>query len=123
MANNNKLTSIFQGLIITIIVVFVLDITQTVILPFVFAVFLSFILEPLVNLLMKLKLNRIFAVTITILITFSILFLVGVLIYTSAKDSTNVEEAFFMLFEKVIGNTLEKKEDQDSTTTHISYAE
>ena len=65
MANPGRLNSIFQGLIITLIVVFVLDFAQSVILPFIFAVFLSFILEPIVNLLIRLKFPRTLSVIIT----------------------------------------------------------
>lgn len=90
MAQKNKLTSVFQGLIITIIVVFILDVAQSVLLPFIFAVFLSFILEPLVDLLIKIKIPRTFSVLITIIISFIFFYLIGLLIYTSAKSfSTN----------------------------------
>ena len=86
MANPSRLNSIFQGLIITLIIVFVLNIAQSVILPFLFAVFLSFILEPLVNLLIKLKLPKTLSVIITILVTFTVLYLIGMVIYASAKS-------------------------------------
>jgi AI-2 transport protein TqsA len=86
MANPSKLTSIFQGLIITLIIVFVLDTAESVILPFIFAVFLSFILEPIVNLLIKLKLPRTLSVIITIFFTFLVLYLIGMVIYASAKS-------------------------------------
>ena len=86
MANPGRLNSIFQGLIITLIVVFVLDIAQSVILPFIFAVFLSFILEPIVNLLIRLKFPRTLSVIITIFFTFLVLYLIGMVIYASAKS-------------------------------------
>ena len=86
MTNPGRLNSIFQGLIITLIVVFVLDIAQSVILPFLFAVFLSFILEPLVNLLIKLKFPKTLSVIVTILVTFLVLYLIGMVIYASAKS-------------------------------------
>jgi AI-2 transport protein TqsA len=86
MANQSKLTSVFQGLIITVIIVFVLDIAQAVILPFIFAVFLAFILEPVVNLLIKIKIPRTISVMVTIFITFLFLYLIGMVIYASAKS-------------------------------------
>lgn len=100
MANSDKLTSVFQGLIITLIIVFVLDIAQVVILPFIFAVFLSFILEPLVNQLIKIKFSRTLAVLVTIIFTFLILYLIGIVIYASTKSfSSN-----FPVYEsKIIG--------------------
>ncbi len=86
MTKPSKLTSVFQGLIITLIIVFVLDIAESVILPFIFAVFLSFILDPLVNLLIKLKIPRTFSVIVTIFIAFLFLYLIGMVIYASAKS-------------------------------------
>ena len=86
MANPGRLNSIFQGLIITLIVVFVLDIAQSVILPFIFAVFLSFILEPLVNLLIRIKLPRTLSVIVTIFFAFLVLYLIGMVIYASANS-------------------------------------
>ncbi|MHA2227308.1 MAG: Rab family GTPase [Candidatus Hodarchaeales archaeon] len=40
---------------------------------------------------------------------------------TSAKDSSNVDKAFFSLFETVLGNSIERKRDQSAQTTHLSY--
>lgn len=117
MASSSRLTSVFQGLIITLIVVFVLDTAESVILPFIFAVFLSFILEPLVNLLMKLKIPRTLSVIITIFFTFLVLYLVGLVIYASKKSfSTNFHtyemhikgmlESASISLEKFAGNPL-----------------
>lgn len=43
-------------------------------------------------------------------------------VITSAKANHNVDNAFFSLFEAVIGGSLEKKQDQPAKTTHISYS-
>lgn len=42
-------------------------------------------------------------------------------VITSAKNNWNVEKAFFSLFEAIIGKPLDRKEDQEVTTTHISF--
>lgn len=43
-------------------------------------------------------------------------------IITSAKNNWNVEKAFFSLFESILGQDLEKKEDQEAETTHLSFS-
>ncbi|MFX0087909.1 MAG: Rab family GTPase [Candidatus Hodarchaeota archaeon] len=40
---------------------------------------------------------------------------------TSAKTNLNVDEAFFVLFEKIVDRKLVKKPDQSIKTTHVSY--
>ncbi|MHA2095790.1 MAG: hypothetical protein ACW98F_14310, partial [Candidatus Hodarchaeales archaeon] len=40
---------------------------------------------------------------------------------TSAKNGENVEKAFFQLFEAIINEPLEKGEQPEVKTTHISY--
>ncbi len=42
-------------------------------------------------------------------------------VLTSAKNNWNVDKAFFSLFEAIIGQKLEKIEEQSTETTHISY--
>lgn len=43
-------------------------------------------------------------------------------VITSAKNNWNVEKAFFSLFESILGQNLEKKEDQEAETTHLSFS-
>lgn len=40
---------------------------------------------------------------------------------TSAKKNWNVDQAFFSLFETIVGKPLEKLKDQQIETTHVSY--
>lgn len=42
-------------------------------------------------------------------------------VLTSAKNNWNVDKAFFSLFEAIVGQRLEKIEEQATETTHISY--
>lgn len=42
-------------------------------------------------------------------------------VITSAKNNWNVEKAFFSLFETIVGHSLDKKEDQEAETTHLSF--
>jgi len=117
MAEKNKLTSVFQGLIITLVIVFVLNVVKPIILPFIFAVFLSFILDPLVEMMVKIKIPRTFSVIFTIVIAFVFFYLIGLMIYASAKSfSTNFPfyekrlieyfNSFSNIFEDLIGTPL-----------------
>jgi small GTP-binding protein len=42
-------------------------------------------------------------------------------ITTSAKENWNVDETFLSLFETITGKSLEKIEDHEPVTTHVSY--
>ncbi|MFX0206861.1 MAG: Rab family GTPase [Candidatus Hodarchaeota archaeon] len=43
------------------------------------------------------------------------------IVLTSAKNNWNVDKAFFSLFETIVGQNLEKKEEQLAETTHVSF--
>lgn len=72
-----QLQKVAYGLIILVIVVFVLSILKDVIVPFIFAGLLSFLLFPICNFLEKHHFPRPLAITLTIIFTISILLLIG----------------------------------------------
>jgi len=74
---------------LVMIVVFIagvlLRLAKPVLFPFFLAVFLSFILAPLLNLSSRLKIPRSIAILFILVITFFILYLLGALFYSSGK--------------------------------------
>jgi predicted PurR-regulated permease PerM len=72
-----QLQKVAYGLIILVIVVFVLSVLKDVIVPFIFAGLLSFLLFPICNFLEKHRFPRPLAITLTIIFTISILLLIG----------------------------------------------
>jgi AI-2 transport protein TqsA len=86
MQERKGISTLFEGIIITIIIVIILHLGKSIILPFMLAIFLSFILNPIVQLMVKRKIPLGLAVVLTILFTFLLLYLVGILVFASVKD-------------------------------------
>lgn len=74
------------GILALIAVGAVLKIAQQVILPVVIAVLLSFILEPMVRGLMRIRIPRIAATLIVIFFIFGFFYLMGLFLYNSAQS-------------------------------------
>jgi predicted PurR-regulated permease PerM len=69
-STSNRLINISLGIIVIFLVVWVLIIGRTIILPFMIALFLTFILDPVVSLLTRWKIPVSLAVFLTILFAF-----------------------------------------------------
>ena len=84
----------------------VIHLTRDVLLPFALAVFFSYILNPLITFFEKRKIPSIFAIIIAILITFTVLVLLGVLINVSiqsfAEEFPKYEDRFGKLAENIL---------------------
>lgn len=82
----NKIMNIALGLISVFMIVWVLIIGETIILPFMIALFFSFLLDPIVELLMKWKIPVSISVILTLLLAFVFLYLIGLLVYASVQS-------------------------------------
>jgi predicted PurR-regulated permease PerM len=83
---------LFIKIIFTIIGLFVvfaiLNLGQTIIVPLVFATLIAIVLHPVVNLVVRIKVNRIFAIIIVMLLTFLVIALFGILLFSQANRFT-----------------------------------
>lgn len=68
--------------------VFILDTAQAIIIPLVFATILAIVLHPAVNLLIRLRISRVAAIIIVMFLTFSVIALFGILLYSQASRFT-----------------------------------
>jgi len=84
--SENRLIAAFLGILSAIAIGLVLYYTRSIILPFALAVFISYVLNPLITFFEKRKIPVAIAILLSIIITFLILNLVGVLIYGSIKS-------------------------------------
>lgn len=84
--NTNAVSTGILGIIAVIMVGAVLKMAATILLPLVIAVFLSFIVVPLVNLLDRIRIARVLAITIVILVLFGVLFLIFLFFQTSVNS-------------------------------------
>ncbi len=82
----NRIIVVLLGILSAIAVGFVLYYTRSIVLPFALAVFISYVLNPLITFFEKRKVPVSIAIILAIIITFLILNLFGVLIYGSIKS-------------------------------------
>jgi AI-2 transport protein TqsA len=73
------------GVVVAFILGVVLISARTLIYPFILAVFISFVIEPVVSLLMKFKIPKAAAVAFILLGVFVVVFLLGLLVYSSGR--------------------------------------
>jgi predicted PurR-regulated permease PerM len=79
----NRVLTVSSVIMAVFVAGFVLRLAQPVFFPFFLAVFLYFVLSPVFNFLTKLKIPRAMAVLIIVALTFFVIYLLGLLIYSS----------------------------------------
>lgn len=80
-----KASIFFVGLVALLSILYV---AQSIIVPLIFAVIIAVLLNPVVNFFVRIKVNRFFAITFTILLTFIILVAFGALLFSQASQFT-----------------------------------
>lgn len=91
-----KATVILFGLILFVYILFNL---QDILVPIAFALVLSILLNPLFNRLQRLKMNRVLAISITLLIAFIV---VGVIVYLLSAQMARFGDAIPLLKQKFV---------------------
>ena len=81
----NKVVAASLVIIVIFIGGVVLRLAKPVLFPFFLAIFLSFILYPVLDFLNRMKIPRAFSVIFLLIITFFIIYLLGALFYSSGK--------------------------------------
>jgi predicted PurR-regulated permease PerM len=83
---DSKIATAFLGLIVVFIAGVVLRLAKPVLLPFFVAIFLSFILYPVLDFSStRLKIPKAISIFLILIITFMVIYLLGVLFYSSGK--------------------------------------
>jgi len=83
--NGHKIVNITSGVVLVFLVGLILRLAKPVFFPFFLAIFFYFILSPALDFMTRLKIPRAIALGLVIVATFSGLYLLGVLFYSSAK--------------------------------------
>ncbi len=81
-----RTTVILLGLIVTFLIMGFLKLAGPVFIPFVVAFLLSFVLNPAVELLVRIRLPRIIAIIIVLVVLIGVGFLVGLVLYESIQS-------------------------------------
>lgn len=117
LADGNHLLNFTLGIILAFLGVWVLIIGKTIILPLLLAVFLSFILDPIVCLLQRIKIPLSLSVVLTLVFVVLLVYLFGLLVYSNvelfvAKFPTYQEQllqslgSYLQKFEEMFGEPL-----------------
>lgn len=77
-----KTTIFLVGLIALLAIMFI---AKSIIIPIVFAVIIAIVLHPIVNFLVRLKLNRVLAIVITMFLTFIVIAAFGTILISQAS--------------------------------------
>ena len=78
-----RLTNVFLGIIVVFLIGVLLQQLQTVLLPFVLAVFLSYIFKPVVLFLQKRRIPSVLSLLVVLLLISALFFGLGAIIYSS----------------------------------------
>lgn len=81
----SKVIIYLMGIIVVFIVGVVLKLAKPVLFPFFLALFLSFIVSPGLDFLIRLKIPKTVAIIFILLVTFFLLYLLGIIFYSSGK--------------------------------------
>lgn len=86
IADTQQIIVIFLGILVTVMLGGVLYFTSSIVLPFMVALFLAYVLDPLVRCLTYLRFPLWLAVCLALCVTFFVLALMGMLFYASAQS-------------------------------------
>mgnify|MGYP001150307810 CR=1 FL=1 len=86
---NNKIVTITSAVVLVVVLGVILRLAKPVFFPFFLAILFYFILSPALDFLTRLKIPRGLALIFIIVVAFLILYLLGILIYTSGKGFAN----------------------------------
>ena len=114
----SRLATFFLAVLVVFAVGFVLHQLHSIFKPLMIAVFFSFVFEPTVNFLTKIKIPKFFAFLITIIFVFVIFYLLGLIIYASvasfSEEFPKYQTKFTNFYQGILG-ILEIPHDQVQT--------
>jgi AI-2 transport protein TqsA len=82
---NNKILTFSSGIVAVFVVGVILRLAKPVLFPFFLAIFFYFVLSPVLDFLTRLKVPKQIAVVVILLFTFLIIYLMGILFYSSGE--------------------------------------
>lgn len=81
----SRVTRISLIIIVLFIIGFILKIAKPILFPFFLALFISYTISPLLDLMLRLKFPKPLAITLILIVTFALLYLLGLLLFASGK--------------------------------------
>ncbi|MDY0281577.1 MAG: AI-2E family transporter, partial [Salinivirgaceae bacterium] len=86
--------------------VFILYVGKSIIVPLVFSTIIAIVLHPVVNMFVRIRINRILAIVITLFLTFVVIAGLGILIYSQANRFTESLPKLVDRFTEIINQTM-----------------
>lgn len=84
----------------------VLYIAKSIIVPLIFATIIAIVLHPVVNLFVRVKINRVLAIIFTLLLTFLVIAGFGMLLFTQASRFTESLPKLVDKFTEILNHTI-----------------
>jgi AI-2 transport protein TqsA len=123
MDKDNKTLLVMVGIVAAAVVGLVFKAAQSVLFPLFLALFIYFILAPVQDALMKIKLSRSVSLVLIILFTFVALYLMGLLLYTSGKSFAGDLPDYGNKMKDMIDNLKNTIEIPGGTINPLAWAE
>jgi AI-2 transport protein TqsA len=123
MSDSKGFSLVYQTTVVAALIILALNFGRELLLPLMLALYLSFILDPVVDLLTnekrKIKLPRPLAITIAIIMTFLVLYGMGLVVYSQAGELYNqypvyeqklrlIFGQFTLLTEEMLGKSIDR---------------
>jgi AI-2 transport protein TqsA len=102
--DKDKLIKIGLAVVVVFLLGVFLKLAQSVLEPFFLALLLSFALTPVLDFLVRLKIPKIVAVLAIVLLTFVLLYLIGVLFYSSGKTLAAELPSYSDMMKSILGS-------------------
>ncbi|MBC7361104.1 MAG: AI-2E family transporter [Candidatus Aminicenantes bacterium] len=83
--SESKITRVSLIIIVLFIIGIILKLTKPILFPFLLALFISYAISPLLDWMLRLKFPKALAIVLILIFTFAILYLLGLLLYSSGK--------------------------------------
>ncbi|MFQ6081993.1 MAG: AI-2E family transporter [Candidatus Aminicenantia bacterium] len=118
----DKLTIVFLGIIVVVVLGVIMRLAKPVLIPFSLAVFLSFLLNPVIEFLTRKKIPKAISIIFILIITFMILYLLGLLFYSSGKAFASELPKYGKKFNDLLTNLVQRWEISTTKWEPIDWA-
>jgi predicted PurR-regulated permease PerM len=103
-----KVTIFLVGLIALLAILYI---AKSIIIPIVFAIIIAIVLHPVVNFFVRIKINRVLAIVITMLLTFLVIAAFGAVLISQASKFSESWPALVDKFTSILNQTISDAAD------------
>lgn len=123
----SKTTPVLLGILVLFAVGFILHLLGSIFKPLFIALFFSFVFERPINLMRRIKIPKIIAIVIVLIITFVLLYLIGLLVYSNidafVAEFPKYQTKFNEFYLSILGMLKIPQEDAYRYYSEIDWSE